>query len=34
MITLKQRVDAGEGGEKEEKSMPLGNCILRRYFVH
>lgn len=21
-------------GEREEKSMPLGNCILQRYFVH
>lgn len=36
-------IEAGKGGgedekrqkgEREEKSMPLGNCILQRYFVH
>lgn len=39
MITLKSG-EEGRGdkkrqkGEREEKSMPLGNCILQRYFVH
>lgn len=40
MITLKWGEEGGgedkkrRKGEREEKSMPLGNCILQRYFVH
>lgn len=42
MITLKwgeeavgrRRDKKKRKGEREEKSMPLGNCILQRYFVH
>lgn len=30
MITLKHR-EEGKGG-RDEKSMPLGNCVLQRYF--
>lgn len=26
--------NVGVAGERGEKSMPLGNCILQRYFVH
>lgn len=36
MITSKQREEGKKRGRRgrEEKSMPLGNCILQGYFVH